>query len=57
MIRNTPAPAPIKARLLVDTVVDKLSRAKGEIVELSVRDFKYLSNLNRVEAAPAQKAK
>jgi hypothetical protein len=57
MIRPSVAPAPVKARLLVDTVVDKISRAKGDIVELSACDFKYLFNLNRVEAAPAVKAK
>jgi hypothetical protein len=57
MIRSQQPAAPVKARLLVDTIVDQVSRAKGEVVELSARDFKYLCNLNRVEAAPAPKAK
>lgn len=47
--------SPVRAKLLVDMIVDGDAREKNEIVELSARDFKYLEQCGKVELAPAKK--
>ena len=54
LISKRNANEPVKARLLVEMVVDGEDRAKGEIVDLPARDFRYLEQHGRVELAPAK---
>lgn len=58
MLKGNAKALPVKARLKVDMVIAGEPREAGYVVEeMPVRDFKYLSNLDRVEAAPASKGK
>lgn len=53
---------PVKAKLLVNLVMDGKDRMAGEVIEMKARDFAYNNNLHRVEryvepAKPEKKVK
>ena len=45
----------MRAKLLVDMIVDGDAREKNELGEVAARDFKYLEPCGKVELAPAKK--
>ena len=57
MLANKGSESPVKVKLLTDMVVDGDACEKGDVVEMSARDARYLIHHGKVEAAAPAKAK